>query len=186
MACPFTLRILPERKKAEEEIKTLNAELEKRVTVRTEELRKANEELEAFSYSVSHDLRAPLRAIIGFTAILEEDYTNSLDEEAKRITAVIKSNTLKMGQLIDDLLSFSRLGRQNIKKATINSNETIQTILEELKEADNRQSIKWIIHPLPPVNGDVNTLRQVWVNLISNAIKYSGKDRIPCDRNRVI
>ena len=97
-----------ELKKAQRDISELNRGLEEKIINRTEQLRKANEELEAFSYSVSHDLRAPLRAIIGFTAILEEDYSNKLDDEAKRITSIIKSNTLKMGHLIDDLLAFSR------------------------------------------------------------------------------
>ena len=105
---------ITERKLSEEKIQQLNTQLEQRVARRTEELRKTNEELEAFSYSVSHDLRAPLRGIIGFTAILEEEYTSQLDAEAKRITGIIKNNTFKMGNLIDDLLMFSRLGRRRL------------------------------------------------------------------------
>lgn len=136
------------------------------------ELRKSNEEMEAFTYSVSHDLRAPLRGIIGFTAILEEEYASKLDDEARRITGVIKHNTLKMGHLIDDLLGFSRAGKQEILKTMINSKQMVQEIITEIGLSAN--SIKWDIHSLSPVEGDINTIRQVWVNLISNAIKYSG------------
>lgn len=144
-----------------------------------EALSKSIEELEAFSYSVSHDLRAPLRGIIGFTNILEEDYANQLDEEARRITSVIKQNALKMGSLIDDLLTFSRLGRQQITKTKINSEQIVK---EAIKETDQRPGISrvhWILHPLPQVLADVNTIRQVWINLISNAIKYSCKKQQP-------
>ncbi|MGF2411362.1 PAS domain S-box protein [Ferruginibacter sp.] len=175
----FILSIdITERKLAEEAIKKLNTYLEERVNKRTEELKKANEELESFSYSVSHDLRAPLRAIIGFSAILEEDYSNKLDDEARRITTVIKSNTTKMGNLIDDLLTFSRMGRHEIVKTVVNSIEIVDEIIKGLdsKIADN---IEWAIHPLPAVKSDINMLRQVWVNLISNAVKYSGNSPSP-------
>ncbi|MEP7377213.1 MAG: PAS domain S-box protein [Chitinophagaceae bacterium] len=163
-----------ERQKAAEEIKKLNAELEEKVINRTEQLRKANEELEAFTYSVSHDLRAPLRGIIGFTTILEEDYSSKLDEEARRITGVIKINTLKMGNLIDDLLTFSRMGRQDIEKSMINTNEMVQEIINNLENKNTAGSIEWVISSLHDTYGDSNTIRQVWINLISNAIKYSG------------
>ncbi len=163
---------ITERKKAEREIQLLNEELEQKVTRRTEQLRKSNEELEAFSYSVSHDLRAPLRAIIGFTAILEEDYTSKLDGEAKRIASVIKNNTLKMGQLIDDLLTFSRMGRQDLAKTSINNNILVQEVINTM---DSSTQIQWNIHSLPTIEADTNTIRQVWVNYISNAIKYSSK-----------
>jgi PAS domain S-box-containing protein len=143
------------------------------------ELKKSNEELEAFTYSVSHDLRAPLRGIIGFTAILEEDYSNKLDAEAVRITSVIKQNTLKMGHLIDDLLSFSRMGRQEISKTEINMNHMVAEIRKELAAEKNDPVIVWKINPLPKVQGDNNTLRQVWINLLSNAIKYSANNKLP-------
>jgi PAS domain S-box-containing protein len=169
---------IDQRKKAEEKMKKLNIELEERVELRTIQLKKTNEELEAFSYSVSHDLRAPLRAIIGFTSKLENNYSNLLDDEAKRITSVIKSNTLKMGLLIDDLLSFSRLGRQEINKLPIDSNKIVKEIVEGFI-ADHRDKIQWVIHPLPAVNADHSTIRQVWINLISNAVKYSGKAAWP-------
>ncbi len=138
------------------------------------ELKRTNSELEAFTYSVSHDLRAPLRAIIGFTAILEEDYSSKLDDEARRITSVIRNNTLKMGHLIDDLLTFSRLGRQDIVKTNIDSGAMIREIIGDLAPENGERHIQWVIQPLPPVKADINTIRQVWVNLISNAIKYSG------------
>ncbi|MEP6582851.1 MAG: PAS domain S-box protein [Ginsengibacter sp.] len=170
---------ITERKKAEREVLQLNEELEQKVIRRTEQLKKSNEELEAFSYSVSHDLRAPLRAIIGFTAILEEDYTSKLDDEAKRITSVIKNNTIKMGQLIDDLLTFSRMGRQELVKAGIDTNSLVEEVINSIDKKENGIAIDWNIHELPDVKADINTIRQVWVNYISNAIKYSSKKTKP-------
>ncbi len=161
------------RKSAEEKIKNINAELEEKVAQRTELLKKTNEEMEAFSYSVSHDLRAPLRIIIGFANILEEDYASRLDDEAKRLTSVIKKNTIKMGNLVDDLLSFSRLGRQPIAKTLVNSNELVDEVMTETGMKDNPEYSNWIIPNLPMVFADVNTLKQVWINLLSNAVKYS-------------
>jgi len=136
-------------------------------------LKKMNEELEAFSYSISHDLRAPLRGIIGFANILEEDYSSKLDDEARRITGVIKNNTIKMGNLIDDLLSFSRLGRQPISKTTVNFNKIINELINEPGLNINDRPISWTIPVLPTVHADPNTIRQVWMNLLSNAVKYS-------------
>ena len=141
-------------------------------------LNRSNEELEAFSYSVSHDLRAPLRGIIGFTNILEEDYSSKLDDEAKRITTIIKNNTIKMGTLIDDLLSFSRLGRQPITKTTVNSNDIVRELIHEPAVKNNHQPT-WIVPNLPTVHADPNTIRQVWTNLLSNAVKYSNKNQHP-------
>jgi PAS domain S-box-containing protein len=165
--------IITERKTAQEKIENLNVELEEKVIRRTEQLKKTNEELEAFSYSVSHDLRAPLRAIVGFTAILEEDYGNKLDAEAKRITGVIKSNTIKMGNLIDDLLTFSRMGRQDIIKTSVDNNRLVKEIIDNT--GNSYKNIEWVVSSLPCVNADLNTLRQVWINLISNAEKYTVK-----------
>lgn len=149
------------------------------LTERTNQLVKLNEELEAFTYSVSHDLRAPLRGIIGFTNILEEDYSAKLDDEAKRITSVIKNNTLKMGQLIDDLLAFSRMGKKELVKTEINSMQLVREVINEMSLHNNDKEIRWNIGSLHPVNADINTIRQVWVNLISNAIKYSAKKDEP-------
>jgi signal transduction histidine kinase len=145
-------------------------ELESKVRERTLQLENANKELESFSYSISHDLRAPLRAVIGFTSILEEEYSSELDDEAKRLTSVIKKNTQKMGDLIDDLLNFSRLARNDIVKTHINSNEMVREVINGL---DAKNNIRWNIQSLPDINADINTIRQVWINLISNAIKYS-------------
>lgn len=145
-----------------------------------DELKKSTMEMEAFTYSVSHDLRAPLRGIIGFTAILEEDYVNKLDDEAKRITSVIKHNTMKMGHLIDDLLTFSRIGKKEVVKTHSDSQAIVDEIVQESlqqNKSDNKPIFH--IHPLPPVKADMNTLRQVWINLISNAIKYSATKKNP-------
>ena len=173
-------RDVTERKETEKKIKNINAELEEKVIKRTEQLKKSNEELEAFSYSVSHDLRAPLRAIIGFSAILEEDYATKLDDEAKRITTVIKSNTVKMGQLIDDLLNFSRMGRQELIKVPINNNNIVAEIKQEMESHQAAgKNIRWVIHDLPYTVGDINSIRQVWINYISNAVKYSAKNEAP-------
>jgi PAS domain S-box-containing protein len=143
------------------------------------ELRKSNAELEAFTYSVSHDLRAPLRGIIGFTNILEEEYSSQLDDEAKRITGVIKSNTKKMGQLIDDLLAFSRLGRLDLVKSPVNMSRMVNDIILETNLQGKNDHIKWEIGELPTVKADIKIIKQVWLNLISNAIKYSAKAAAP-------
>lgn len=140
------------------------------------DLRRSNAELEAFTYSVSHDLRAPLRGIVGFTTILEEDYGNKFDEEAKRITGIIRSNTLKMGHLIDDLLAFSRLGRQELQKTEV---DTASLVAEIIRDLDGQARVSWTIESLPPVFADIKTLRQVWINLLSNAVKYSSKKEAP-------
>ncbi len=163
---------IDQRKKAELEVQELNEQLEQKVINRTEELKKSIEDLEAFSYSVSHDLRAPLRSILGYTAILNEDYSSQLDDEAKRVMGVITKNTLKMGQLVDDLLHFSKLSRQNISKTTIHTDSLIREIIGSLSASN---AITWVIPSLPESFGDLNALRQVWINLISNAIKYSSK-----------
>ncbi|MDP4129767.1 MAG: ATP-binding protein [Bacteroidota bacterium] len=156
-----------------------NQNLEQKVKERTIQLESVNKELEAFSYSISHDLRAPLRGIIGFTAILEEDYSSKLDEEARRITTVIKNNTMRMGHLIDDLLTFSRMGRQDIVKTKIPTDMIIEEVIKELVPATKMGKISWIIHHVSDVKGDINAIRQVWINLISNAVKYSGNREHP-------
>lgn len=149
--------------------------LEQKVTDRTRQLESANKELEAFSYSISHDLRAPLRAIIGFTAILEEDHGANLSDDAKRIMNVIKTNTLRMGHLIDDLLSFSRLARQDIKKTNIPTNKMVYEVIEEVIAENRNSKINWQVHEMPDIVGDISAMRQIWINLISNAVKYSAK-----------
>ncbi len=157
-----------------------NQNLEQKIIDRTIQLETVNRELEAFSYSISHDLRAPLRGIIGFASILEEEYESRLDTEAKRIISVIKRNTSKMGQLIDDLLAFSRMGRQDIVKTTIDTNAILKEIIRDLDTKNDNHAIAWKIASLPSTYGDINTIRQVWINLVSNAIKYSRNSARPC------
>jgi len=161
------------------EIQATQSDLENKVIGRTAQLEAVNTEMEAFSYSVSHDLRAPLRGIIGFTAILEEKYSSKLDDEAKRLTDIIKKNTLKMGNLIDDLLAFSKIGRNELVKHSINSTEMVHEVIESLDPKHVNDKIKWTIPTLPNVTGDTNAIRQVWTNLISNAIKYSARKEEP-------
>ncbi len=143
-----------------------------------EELKKTNAELEAFTYSVSHDLRAPLRGIIGFTAILEEEYSSKLDDEAMRITGVIKNNALRMGNLIDDLLNFSRLGKHEIIRNKVDMKDIVKQVINE-QNTKNNHPVAWQVHELPVVEADVNMIRQVWINLIDNAVKYSRNNEQP-------
>lgn len=143
----------------------------------TAQLEIANKELEAFSYSVSHDLRAPLRAISGFVSILLEDYEQVLDSEGKRICNIIHSNAIKMGQLIDDLLSFSRLVRSELHHSKIDMESLVKNVISEFESAQNIDSNTILVQKLPQVVGDPNLMKQVWVNLLSNAIKYSSKNK---------
>lgn len=139
------------------------------------QLEMANKELEAFSYSVSHDLRAPLRAISGFINILIEDYDKVLDAEGRRICNVIQSNATKMGQLIDDLLSFSRLIRSEIHHSKIDMEKLVKNVLVDIETFQDLSQKNIEVNSLPPAYGDQNMLKQVWINLIGNAIKYSSK-----------
>lgn len=136
-------------------------------------LQNTNKELEAFAYSISHDLRAPLRAIDGFTQILIEDYVNNLDDEAKRIGTIIQTSSQRMGKLIDDLLAFSRIGRTTMNFAKIDMKYMANAIFHEVTNEIQREKITIKIDDLPQGNGDTNMMRQVWINLLSNAIKYS-------------
>ncbi len=142
----------------------------------TEQLQAANKELEAFSYSVSHDLRAPLRAISGFVSILMEDYGKDLDSEGKRICNIIHSNATKMGQLIDDLLSFSRLIRSELHHSKIDMESMVRIVISEFQSTQDLSQKSFSIQQIPQAMGDTNLIKQVWVNLISNAIKYSSKE----------
>ncbi len=162
-----------------EELRRYENELEKRIARRTAQLLEANKELESFSYSVSHDLRAPLRAIDGFSRILAEDYGTALDDEARRLIGVIRKNTQHMGQLIDDLLAFSRTSRQPLHPSKINMNDLAKAIYYELTDENQRKTITFKLHPLPQITGDASLLRQVWHNLLGNALKFSQKQKNP-------
>ncbi|HET6822018.1 MAG TPA: PAS domain S-box protein [Anaerolineales bacterium] len=164
-------RDITERKRNEQAIRQLNADLEKQA----EQLQAANKELEAFSYSVSHDLRAPLRAIDGYTRILVEDYESVLDSEGKRICSVISREARRMGQLIDDLLAFSRLGRREIYFSRIDMETLANSVFVELTKDENRERVGFVIENLPVAHGDSSLIRQVWVNLLSNAIKFTSR-----------
>ena len=171
---------ITQRKLSEQAIRELNTELEAKAAL----LESTNKELESFSYSVSHDLRAPLRAIDGFAEIIEEDYTDKLDGEAQRYLAVIRNNSKRMGMLIDDLLAFSRLGRQTVSKADVNVHALVGEVIDELLRVDavrggDTPVPQFDIGPLPHAYGDRALLRQVWANLLANAIKYSSKVSAP-------
>ncbi len=164
-----------ELEKAKLEIIELNIGLEQKVVERTIQLKAANKELEAFSYSVSHDLRSPLRAINGFTQVLMEDYADKIDDEGKSVMKEIVSNSNKMGQLIDNLLEFSHIGKQNICAAIVGLGELVQSVLLELKQQEPTGYLSITVKPLGLIMGDRAMLKQVFINLISNAFKYTGK-----------
>ena len=166
---------ITEQKRAEEAIKALNASLE----VRANQLEAANKELESFSYSVSHDLRAPLRAIDGFSKIFEEDYGTQVDDEGRRLLKVIRDNSQRMGMLIDDLLAFSRLGRHPLSTERVDMKSVVARSLDELRGAGEGVNATVEIRDLPTARADPSLLRQVWINLLSNAFKYSSTRESP-------
>lgn len=149
------------------------AELEQRIRDRTEELQAANKDLESFSYSVSHDLRAPIRAITGFARLLQEDHEDQLDEEARRKLSIIRDEADRMGILIDDLLSFSRLGRKAIDAEALDMSALVGSLVERLRADAGNGSAAFRVAPLPDSMADRALMEQVWINLLSNAVKFS-------------
>lgn len=166
---------ITDRRLAEEHVRRLNEELEFRVIERTKQLEVANKELEAFAYSVAHDLRAPLRAIDGFAHILLEDYENLLDKEGKRLCSVIYSESQQMGRLIDGLLAFSHISYTEMQMTLIDMENLVKSVFYQLSTPKSRERIDFRVDPLPETISDITLIREVWLNLISNAIKFSSK-----------
>jgi light-regulated signal transduction histidine kinase (bacteriophytochrome) len=149
------------------------------IVERTEQLEAANRDLEAFSYSVSHDLRAPLRAVDGFSRILEEDFEAELTSDARHYLKLVRDNTRQMATLIDDLLAFSRLGRHPIRKSRVNTSELVERAIEEATSFQNGKSPQVQVDQLPDCEADPALLKQVLLNLISNAVKFSRHSDLP-------
>jgi PAS domain S-box-containing protein len=166
---------ITEHKQDMEKIKHFNEDLELRVLERTSQLQSVNAELEAFSNSVSHDLRAPLRHIGGYVELLRKHFPDSLPERGKHYLQTIVESVSQMGMLIDDLLQFSRTGRQELQRNTIEMNKVVEEVMNSNKQDWAKRNIQWIIPDLPQVFGDFNLLKMVWINLISNAVKFTRK-----------
>jgi signal transduction histidine kinase len=164
---------------AEERLRMLNTELEQRVEARTAELEAANKDLEGFSYSVSHDLRAPIRAITGFCSLLIEDHGTQLDTEAQRKLGIVKGEAERMGALIDDLLAFSRLGRKALRPESLDMTDLARRAFERVCPPEQAARIELRLGTTPRARGDRNLFEQVWINLLSNAVKFSAKKDRP-------
>ena len=166
-------RAVIERRQAEEQVRRMNQELEQRVRARTAQLEATNKELESFSYSVSHDLRAPLRHIDGFLSLLKASTGSKLDEKSLRYLATIAESAKRMGTLIDDLLSFSRMGRSEMAMRQVDLDALVRGVIQEFEPETHGRAVHWHIASLPTVTGDGAMLRVALVNLVSNALKYT-------------
>ena len=173
-----TMIDISEIKNAEEKIRDLNEDLEKRVIERTSQLEAANKELEAFAYSISHDLRAPLRHINGFINLFFENNKTALNEEEAGYLKIVAKSAKEMGELIDALLSFSRLNRAELNYTTINTEDLINQLLIFFSEEFKNRKIKLTVRKMPQISGDSQLIRQVWLNLLSNALKYTSKKEL--------
>ena len=164
---------------SESRLIALNEDLEQRVHARTAQLEAVNKDLESFSYSVSHDLRAPIRAVGGFATLLIEDHAGELNDEARRKIGIICGEAERMGLLIDDLLAFSRLGRRALEPTEMDMAEMARRVFERLNHGEHDRAIDFRLGSLPRAHGDRSLFEQVWMNLLSNAIKFSGKKEHP-------
>ncbi|HRY45178.1 MAG TPA: response regulator [Thermoanaerobaculia bacterium] len=166
------------RRRAEEEVRALNAELEERVRTRTAELETSIREMEAFSYSVSHDLRAPLRAIDGYSALLESEASANLDAEGRELLRKVRASARTMSTLIDELLEFSRTGRSELRRTRLDMCEIVRSAFEQVTTPAERERVELRVDALPPADGDAALVRHVVTNLLSNAVKFSsGRER---------
>jgi len=174
-----TISDITARRQIEEDISKLNVSLEERVNERTSQLEDANRELQAFAYSVSHDLRTPLRAIEGFSRFIDENYRAKLDAEGQRIMGFIISNTQKMDKLITDILSLSRITGSEHKLSKVDMTRMVKSMFNEVASPETQKKLTFVVEELPPANADAVYLKQVWINLISNAVKFSSGSKKP-------
>jgi PAS domain S-box-containing protein len=161
------------RHEAEEHLRFSNAALGQALEERTFEFGELKKEMEAFTYSVSHDLRSPLRAIHGYMSILMEDYGEGFDEEARRLSDIILKNTDRMEQLINDLLELSRVSRKELSKHPVNMTDLVNAVWRDMEQAETHRHIRFSLSTLPGALADSRSLKQVWINLLSNALKYT-------------
>jgi light-regulated signal transduction histidine kinase (bacteriophytochrome) len=164
---------ITDRKRAEEQLRVLNDELESRVNERTAQWEATNRELESFTYSVSHDLRTPLRHMAGFSKLLIEEHSSKLSGDAQRYLGLIQESARQMGQLIDDLLNLGRVGRQDLGLQVTGLKTIVDEVVTQLREANPQRAIDWKIQPLPFVACDPALIKQVFANLLANAVKFT-------------